>query len=191
MSIVKTVVGYGLEQSFHTYKTGGRRRGNSNVYGPMQIFESISMTLVNLLRFCDQKLSGYNLLSEGDVTSEIDKDVGKKVFKVKGAISALNLIKLSFPTIKARYLYLVVRSLNPSSHMSIHIQLVSESKFVKLSLSNSYRVKALKSCDNIQSPLQIPSDKWSLVVIDIQEWGVRSPCFEYFYTPTLVILTLT
>ena len=99
--------------------------------------------LVNVFRLCDVD-SWRHASRQGDVTTGIDRDINKKVIRVRGSVPAANCVTLPRDknvhtlNLKGRYLYIHAR-FPLSKYFVIHVDVLSEGgQPYRVSISNLY-----------------------------------------------------
>jgi hypothetical protein len=111
----------------------------------------------------------------GDVQQVIDKAIGKKVFAIRGTTAATNYLALPKAGgaglgLTGRYLYLQLR-LVPSQPFTIHVDLVTDAKFVvRVSLSSRYStIKRVGTVVQLPcpAPLARTAGQWTMLVVDL------------------------
>lgn len=121
---------------------------------------------------------------EGDVTELIDKNIGKKVFKLQGSVSASNYIQIPKSkgemkslALNGKFIYMLIR-VPPGKLFSIHFDLLvcntrtNNEEPLKISLSNLFKENKLQNSVQISCKL---STKWTIVCLDI-----KNVISEYF-----------
>ncbi|CAG9336068.1 unnamed protein product [Blepharisma stoltei] len=115
---------------------------------------------------------------EGEVLEVVDKAIGKKTFRISGAISAANYIQIPRPksqlkslSLTGRFCYVEVQ-IPKDKLYSMHFEFVLENKntgtkeILRISLSNLFKESKI-----ISSGLQLAchlSDKWTIILLDIK-----------------------
>jgi WD40 repeat protein len=116
---------------------------------------------------------------EGDVAECLDRTTGKRVYRVWGSVSAANYIQiprnkgpLKSLALTGRYVYIQFH-VPPGKFYAIHLDFILKNyktqaeELLRLSLSNIF--KANKYAGNsLQIPCK-PSDKWTVVCVDVQD----------------------
>ena len=127
---------------------------------------------VNVFKICGVE-DWKDAIKEGDVKSELDRTIGRRVLKISGKISAVNFVQV--PGVKGRalgltgrYLYLQLK-ITPSSFYAVHTEVVcADRNTVRISLSNMFKTKpCLATPQAIQIPLQLHEAGWKIVALDM------------------------
>ena len=114
------------------------------------------------------------ITKEGDVTQAIDKDLGKKIYKIQGTTSASNYIMTPCKTAKykslgltGKYNYLIIKT-QVGKMFSTHLDyIVNESNLWRVSLSNIFKETKVTG-GSVQVPiLDIAPQKWTIIQINI------------------------
>ena len=100
---------------------------------------------VNVFKICGVE-SYKDAIKEGDVKSEMDRTIGRRVIKISGKIPAVNFLQV--PGVKGRalgltgrYLYLQIR-IDPSCFFTIHLEVSSADRnTTRISFSNLFKTK--------------------------------------------------
>ena len=134
---------------------------------------------VDILKYCkhDKPVSGHVDIS-GDVKLILDKQIGKRVWRLNGAIAASNYLKMPIKKHKTSlnligkniYFQLKISSKKLFSiHIEVEIDFASGSKEVfRFSLSNMYKgLGVSKLGSTVQVPLQLPA-KWVFLAVNIK-----------------------
>ncbi len=143
--------------------------------------------LLDVLKHCKHdKDASSNVEKAGDVELVLDKSIGKRVWKVQGAIAASNYIKLpkkgnASLGLESRYIYI---QLKPAARKlyAIHIDIGvkyqnGNVEVIRFSISSMYKgVEASKHGSNLQIPLQL-SPQWAVIAIDVKALLVSFLCF--------------
>ena len=113
---------------------------------------------------------------QGDVTEAFAREIGRKVMCLQGSISANNYIQLPHPNsmtrtlgLTGRYLYLQVKAPISSVPFSFHIDLnlCDRSHGIRLSASNLYKQVSTQNGFVMQIPLNLDTDRWTVIVFDV------------------------
>eukprot|EP00441_Pelagodinium_beii_P032413 CAMPEP_0197643076 /NCGR_PEP_ID=MMETSP1338-20131121/16530_1 /TAXON_ID=43686 ORGANISM="Pelagodinium beii, Strain RCC1491" /NCGR_SAMPLE_ID=MMETSP1338 /ASSEMBLY_ACC=CAM_ASM_000754 /LENGTH=1835 /DNA_ID=CAMNT_0043216291 /DNA_START=42 /DNA_END=5549 /DNA_ORIENTATION=- len=109
---------------------------------------------------------------QGDVSEEMDREICKRVFRIRGAVSSNNYIQIPSSkgdvkslALTGEYIYLLIKPLNMNFFL-IHLDfIVSGGNRFRVTLSNVYpEVKT--TYHSVQLPCQIP-DQWSVVRVHV------------------------
>ncbi|GLI66011.1 hypothetical protein VaNZ11_009714 [Volvox africanus] len=127
---------------------------------------------VNVFKICDVDTM-KEFEAKGDVTEHMDKIIGKKVFKIRGAIPAGNYLRV--PRNKQQTLGLTGRILyvqlkvTPIKVFVIHIEAVTEDQNVhRVSVSNMYSPDAPKrKSSGVQLAFPHASHRWCVLAVDM------------------------
>ena len=129
---------------------------------------------VNVFKICGVE-SYKDAIKEGDVKSEMDRTIGRRVIKISGKIPAVNFLQV--PGVKGRalgltgrYLYLQIR-IDPSCFFTIHLEVSSADRnTTRISFSNLFKTKPCTATpQTIQIPLQLQESGWKIVAIDLAD----------------------
>lgn len=129
---------------------------------------------VNVFKICGVE-SYKDAIKEGDVKSEMDRTIGRRVIRVAGKIPAVNFLQV--PGVKGRalgltgrYLYLQIR-VDPSAFFTIHLEVMSADRnTTRISFSNLFKTKpCVATPQTIQIPLQFQESCWKIVAIDLAD----------------------
>ncbi|QDZ18050.1 WD repeat domain-containing protein [Chloropicon primus] len=129
---------------------------------------------VNVFKICGVE-SYKDAIKEGDVKSEMDRSIGRRVIRVAGKIPAVNFLQV--PGVKGRslgltgrYLYMQIR-VDPSAFFTIHLEVSSADRnTTRVSFSNLFKTKpCVATPQTIQIPLQFQESCWKIVAIDLAD----------------------
>ena len=114
---------------------------------------------------------------EGDVETNVwDKQLAKNYVRIQGASSSANYIQV--PATKhlpkkalgltGKYIYLLLNK--SDSNFVMHLDyMVNVSRLVKISLSNIYKEFKNINGSNLQIPLNLQPDRWTVVCIGVSD----------------------
>ena len=139
-----------------------------------EVWQHPFVDVFKLVKLTEWRLSH----KEGDVTEQIDRSIGKKVYRLQGSVSASNFIQVPKPRCSMKSLgltgkYIYIQTRVPAGKLfSLHLDLLllnqktSQEEPFKVSLSNLFKETRTGTC--LQLSLKL-SPKWSVVCIDVQK----------------------
>ena len=112
----------------------------------------------------------------GDVKLAQDKLLGRKVLHVDGSVSTQNFIIFDHSTVlvtpgttfSQQFLYLV-GYLENGKNFCFQLTLHLNAKIHKVLFSTVYKVAKMTSSGILQMPVELPSSKWTILVLDLFE----------------------
>lgn len=107
-----------------------------------------------------------------------------------GSISANNYIQLPHPSslqkslgLTGRFLYLQMKSTSSANPFTLHfdLQIADRSHGLRISVSNLFKTFGTSNGFVVQVPLELKSDRWSCIILDLEELIKRSALFPPTY----------
>ena len=108
---------------------------------------------------------------QGDVKLVQDKSLSRKILSVDGNVSTHNFIVFNtttYPSINfsQRYLY-IMGYLDNGKNFCFQLTLHLNAKIYKVLYSTIYKATKMTVQGLLQMPLELPSSKWTVLVIDL------------------------
>ncbi|KAG2374703.1 hypothetical protein C9374_010447 [Naegleria lovaniensis] len=128
---------------------------------------------VNIVKLCSEKSKQYS--SEGGVSQEMDRDIGKTVFRIKGSVPSNNYVSFpsNIPKNKGDVLGLVGQfcyvQLRASKEVFVfHIDIMTKDEMtIRFSFGNVYK-QVKKTHNTVYIPVDYLNDKWTTIAIDFK-----------------------
>ena len=111
-------------------------------------------------------MKDYRIETVGSVSEEVNKDIGRTILKIKGAVSANNFVDLKELNLEGGFVYIQLAILKPNI-VTFHIEIVtSQDKDLRITISTLYdKPRFLGASLRLPLPI-VPS--WMVLMIDLQ-----------------------
>ncbi|KAL9642518.1 hypothetical protein ABK040_011085 [Willaertia magna] len=133
---------------------------------------------VNIVKFSQTTQDkSLQLKTEGNVIYEMDKEIGKSVYRIRGSVPSNHYI--SFPSVIPKnkgdglgligqFCYLQIRPF-PKEVFAIHVEINTKDELcMRFSFSNIYK-QVKKTHSVVFIPIENLSDKWTVLSLDLKE----------------------
>ena len=103
----------------------------------------------------------------GEVTSVMDKGIGRPVLRIKGALSPNHYVEYDGLHLTGCFVYIMIR-LIPPYIATFHLEIITSSNIpMRLTVSTLYSGESPRFFGSLRLPLPVRPDVWQILVLDL------------------------